>query len=147
MTGARTVLIADDEDELRAVLGELLRAHGFEVAEATNGLETLLRVKRHRPRHVILDVHMPRLGGLDALRRIRAFDPSIGVVIITAAPDDALADGARALGAVAFFPKPLDTARLLAVLSGTAPRLAAAPAVPEPVSTTPTPATLPITSA
>lgn len=127
--GAPTVLVADDEAEVRAVLGELLRAHGFEVAEAANGLETLLHVKRHRPRHVVLDVHMPRLGGLDALRRIRAFDPSIGVVIVTGAPDEALAREAGSLGAVAFFSKPLDTGRLVAILRGTTPP-ASAPSAP-----------------
>lgn len=117
--GAPTVLVADDEAEFRTMLAELLRGHGFEVAEAANGLETLLHVKRHRPRHVVLDVHMPRLGGLDALRRIRAFDPSIGVVIVTGVPDEELARDAGALGAVAFFSKPLDTARLVATLRGT----------------------------
>jgi CheY-like chemotaxis protein len=59
----RTVLIADDESDLREILVEYLGGRGFEVIEAANGLETLLQVKRRRPGAVVLDLRMPRLGG------------------------------------------------------------------------------------
>lgn len=124
MTDETTVLVADDDAEFRELLVEFLEDEGFRVAEAANGLETLLHVKHHRPRFVVLDVHMPRLGGLDALRRIQAFDRSIGVVIVTGMADDELKRQAQALGAVAFFTKPPDLAALSAALglpSGTAP--------------------------
>jgi CheY-like chemotaxis protein len=122
-----TALVADDDAEFRAVLVDFLRAEGFDVAEAANGLETLLHVKRHGPRVVVLDVHMPRLGGLDALRRIRAWDPSITVLVVSGMPDDELRRQADLLGAAGFFAKPLDFTRLLEVIRGQMPQ---APAVP-----------------
>ncbi len=79
----RSVLIVDDEAELRSVLTEFLQGQGLDVIQAANGLEALLQVKRARPGAVILDITMPRLGGLDALKRIRAFDPSITAIILT----------------------------------------------------------------
>src|SRR2546422_7155260 len=64
---------------------------------------------------------MPRLGGIDALKRIHAFDPSIGVVVLSAYIDDVVRQQAEALGAKAILDKPLDLARLLAALGGEAP--------------------------
>jgi CheY-like chemotaxis protein len=114
----RSVLIVDDEAEVRAVFSEFLRERGLDVIEAANGLEALLLVKRARPSTVVLDVTMPRLGGLDALKRIRAFDPSITVVILTGVVDDALRRRALALGARRVFTKPVALADLWRALEG-----------------------------
>ena len=70
----RTVLIADDDPEIRGLIGEYLQSNGYEVLEAENGLEAVLHVERSRPNIVILDLMMPRLGGLDALKRIRPLE-------------------------------------------------------------------------
>ena len=78
-----TVLIVDDDPEVRAMLAEYLAGDGYVVAQAADGLEALLHVRRARPRAVVLDLMMPRLGGLEALKRIRALDPTIGVVVVT----------------------------------------------------------------
>jgi CheY-like chemotaxis protein len=122
-----TVLVADDDAEFRAVLVDFLRSEGLDVAEAANGLETLLHVKRHWPRVVVLDVHMPRLGGLDALRRIRAWDPSITVLVVSGMGDNELRQQAGLLGAAGFFAKPLDFSQLLEAIHGQTPQ---APDVP-----------------
>jgi CheY-like chemotaxis protein len=68
--GARRVVIADDEAEIRDLLSEYLQSHGCETFRAVNGLEALLHVKHERPSAVVLDLRMPRLGGIDALKRI-----------------------------------------------------------------------------
>jgi DNA-binding response OmpR family regulator len=68
-------LVVDDDADIREILAEQLATHGFEVLTAGNGLEALLHVKRERPGAVVLDLAMPRLGGLEALKRIRAFLP------------------------------------------------------------------------
>lgn len=112
----RTVLIADDEAPMREMLAEYLGVHGFEVIEAANGLETLLQVKRARPRAVVLDLRMPRLGGIEALKRIRAFDPSIVVVVFTAVTDPEVHRQAYALGARAVLAKSVNLSDLLAAL-------------------------------
>jgi len=116
----RKVVIADDEAEIRDLLAEYLQTHGWETFRAANGLEALLHVKQQRPAAVVLDLNMPRLGGIDALKRIRTFDASISVVVVSANVDDAVRRQAEALGARAILDKPLDLARLLAALGGQA---------------------------
>jgi len=127
--GARRVVIADDEEEIRDLLAEYLQTHGWETFRAANGLEALLHVKQQRPAAVVLDLNMPRLGGIDALKRIRAFDAAIAVVVVSANADDNMRTQAEALGAKAILDKPLDLAQLLAALGGddraAAPKVAA----------------------
>lgn len=115
------VLVADDEPGVREMLSEFLTLRGFEVLEAANGLETLLQVKHQRPGAVLLDLGMPRLGGLEALKRIRVFDPAIVVVVITAEADPELLRQAVGLGARAVLPKPVVLAEVLTVLQGDVP--------------------------
>ena len=123
MTGTMrgTVLVVDDDSEVRATLVEYLREEGFDVREAENGLEALACVKRDRPRAVVLDLMMPRLGGIEALKRIRGFDTAIGVVVVTGTEDIELHRQALAQGALAVFAKPLQPADIVAALGG-APR-------------------------
>jgi DNA-binding response OmpR family regulator len=115
------VVVADDDPDVRELVAEYLEIHGFEVLQAANGLEALLQVKRMRPGAVVLDLQMPRLGGLDALRRIRAFDPTIAVVVATAETDADVHRQALAFGAVAVLVKPVAPADLLAALAGATP--------------------------
>ena len=132
------VLVADDDAELRAVVVEYLEGHGLETIEAVNGLELLLHVKRARPDAVVLDLRMPRLGGLEAMKRIRAFDPSIRIVVVTAEVDDMVRGEASALGARAVLGKPIAFAELLAALGASATFAVASPPEADP---TPAPAT------
>ena len=108
----KTVLIVDDEPELRTILSELCRTHGMRVLEATNGLECLLQVKHEHPDVVLLDLTMPRLGGLDALKRIRQFDQKIQVIVLTGSLDPTVHQAARNAGAAAVYTKPYDLAEL-----------------------------------
>jgi DNA-binding NtrC family response regulator len=129
MPSDRPVLVVDDDDSVRDVVAEFLQAKGFAVAQATNGLEGLLAVKRLHPVAVVIDLAMPRLGGLEALKRIRRFDPDIRVVVVTGHADDAVVQEALALGARAVLAKPVDLAELgTAVSSDRAQVPAAAPA-------------------
>ncbi len=112
----RRVLVVDDDAEIRALVSEYLTLHGLEVLEATNGLEALLHFKRSRPAGVMLDLRMPRLGGLDALKRMVAFDPAVHVVVVTGEVDAELRRQAVALGAKAALRKPIDLPDLLAGL-------------------------------
>lgn len=128
-TGSRKVLVVDDEQEVRAMLAEFLEAQGFEVLAAANGLESLLHVKRARPDAVVLDLNMPRLGGLEALKRIRHFDPAITVVVITGEPNPEPRERALAMGAARVLVKPFTLQELLQAVGGEpAPQGAAAPA-------------------
>jgi len=115
----RTVLVVDDEPHVRQVLSDYLTARRFKVIEAGNGLEALAALKNHRPYAIVLDLRMPRLGGIEALKRIRGFDPGATVVVVTGAPDLDLHRQAIALGAHALLPKPIVLDDLLAALGGT----------------------------
>jgi DNA-binding response OmpR family regulator len=104
----KTAVIADDDAEFRHVLAEYLTAHGFHVAHAANGLEALLAVKRIQPEVLVLDIMMPRLGGIDALRHIRKAFRDTNVFVVTGVADDALRGSAVALGAAALLSKPVE---------------------------------------
>jgi len=135
------VLIVDDERDVREVLGESFRVAGFDVLEASNGLEALLCVKRDRPDAVVLDLMMPRLGGVEALRRIHAFNPGIRVFVVTGALDPELQHRATAAGAAGVFSKPVLPSTLVAALSGPT----TAPPPPAPAAAAPVPAAGPAT--
>jgi CheY-like chemotaxis protein len=126
------VLIADDDADVREVLVEAFRDAGFDVLQAANGLEALLCVKRDRPDAVVLDLMMPRLGGVEALKRIHAFNPGIRALVVTGAIDAELHRQATLAGAAGVFAKPVSAATLVAALAGPAPAPAPKPAAPTP---------------
>src|SRR5439155_864641 len=109
--------------DIRDMLAEQLTTHGFEVLTAGNGLEALLHVKRERPAVVVLDVMMPRLGGLETLKRIRAFHPEAKVVVVSGRLDGEVRRQALALGAAGVLEKPVSLPDLLRAL-GEAEQLA-----------------------
>ena len=115
----RKALVVDDDADIREVLAEQLATHGFEVLMAGNGLAALLQVKRQRPAVVVLDVMMPRLGGLEALKRIRAFHPEAKVVVVSGSLDDEVRRQALALGAAGVLEKPVSLTDILAALGET----------------------------
>src|SRR4029077_19745963 len=77
-----SILCADDDPEVLELLKEHFTLQGFIVLTATNGVEACLQVKRWAPRAVVLDLLIPRLGGIGTLSRIRAFNPSIPVILM-----------------------------------------------------------------
>ena len=118
---ARKVLVVDDDPDMRAAVAEFLNMEGFEVVEASNGLEALLQVKRLRPHGVVLDIMMPRLGGVQALRHIHAFDPRITVVVVSGVADADLLRQASLAGARACLTKPAALSEIAAALGGRLP--------------------------
>src|SRR4051812_45990384 len=93
------VLIADDHDDGRRMYAEYLTAIGFRVVEAGDGEAAVRLAKRLRPALVVLDAQMPRLDGISAIKRIRAGDRDIPILVVTASDDhhqQALEAGASA---------------------------------------------------
>jgi len=74
-TGACKVLVADDNELVRDSFVELLRAEGYDVRTAVDGVQAVELADQWRPQAVLLDIHMPRLSGLETARRLRAAHP------------------------------------------------------------------------
>jgi len=139
---SQTVLVVDDDAEVRAVVSEYIRLQGFHVLEAKDGLEALLQVKRKRPHAIILNLAMPRLGGIDALKRIVKFDPTITVIVVTGETDTDLHRQASLLGVRAVLAKPVRLPDLLLALTGSdTSRPGAAPTTERDPNTAPVSAT------
>ena len=83
MTQAR-ILVVDDEPAVRGALDRALRSNGYEVATAVDGQEGLDEISSRQPDLVILDVLMPRLDGLETVRRLRARGDRVPVLMLTA---------------------------------------------------------------
>lgn len=85
---SRTVLIVDDDVEVRHVLRLLCEMEGFEVVgEATNGVEAVPMALNHQPAFVILDYLMPRLNGDETARMLRTIAPETKIVAFSAVLD------------------------------------------------------------
>jgi DNA-binding response OmpR family regulator len=109
------ILVVDDDDVARLLVGELLETGGYGVAYAADG-DTALALYREQPfAAVVLDVVMPGLSGLDTLRALRELDTDVRVIMVSGARDADLML-ARDLGAIATLPKPIDHAELLGAI-------------------------------
>jgi DNA-binding response OmpR family regulator len=113
------VLVVDDEPEIRRVLRGYLEAEGFRVVEAATGADAVDQVRRQEPAAVLLDVMLPDLDGLEALRRIRTFS-QVFVLLVTARTEETDKLVGLGVGADDYITKPFSprevTARVKAVL-------------------------------
>jgi two-component system, OmpR family, KDP operon response regulator KdpE len=109
----RRILLAEDEIALRDFVSRNLRARGFEVLEANNGLEAMALWEREQPHLLILDIMMPRMDGLEVCRRVREHS-AVPIIVLTAL--DAESDKVMALdlGADDYLTKPFGVEELLA---------------------------------
>jgi DNA-binding response OmpR family regulator len=133
-----SLLCVDDDPEVLELLKEYFTLQGFIVLTATNGVEACLQVKRWAPKAVILDLFIPRLGGIGTLARIRAFNPDIPVILVSDSADTLDLIAEAGLNVAGAFTKPLDLESIssaLALANVSAPaELAAASAGPRPPS-------------
>jgi DNA-binding NtrC family response regulator len=105
---AAKILVVDDESEIRDVLTEVLEAAGFEVIAAADGAAALEQARASQSAVILLDLTMPRMGGMAALPEIKRFAPEIPVIICTAHTDIHTAVQAMRLGAYDYLTKPFD---------------------------------------
>jgi CheY-like chemotaxis protein len=105
---APSVLIADDNDGWRDVVGDVLAREGFRTLAATCGEEAIELVRHERLDVVLIDFHMPRLDGLQTLRIIRREQYWLPAVLMTAHPADLPAAEVRALRVETVLEKPVD---------------------------------------
>src|SRR5690349_19278866 len=112
-----SLLVIDDEPHLRETLEELLASEGYQVDSAANGEEGIGRLSRRVYDLVLLDAVLPDQSGLEVLQKIRATNPALAVVMITAYGSVERAVEAIRLGATNYITKPWDNERLLAEIS------------------------------
>ncbi len=114
----RTVLLADDDPTVIALLGAALRKEGFRVVTAVDAMQALLMTQHRKPDVIVLDVQMPGGTGIHSLKKIKALNHTsqTPVVVISSITDPQLPDQVKELGADVFMPKPVDPAALIAEL-------------------------------
>ncbi len=112
-TKAKRILLAEDEVSLRDFVSRNLRARGFEVLEASNGLEALAVWELEDPHLLILDIMMPRMDGLEVCRRVREHS-AVPIIVLTALDTESEKVTALDLGADDYLTKPFGVEELLA---------------------------------
>jgi two-component system response regulator MprA len=115
LSGAR-ILVADDDPQLLAAVGDALARHGGNVTRADDGAALIDRLAVEGPFDlVVTDVSMPWMSGLRAMRATRTAGLGTSVIVMTALEDDRIPSQVRALGGNAvFLRKPLDLTQLIA---------------------------------
>ena len=113
---SRRILIVDDEQGIRAALGQLLEFEGYEVRTVANAVDGLAEYARFKPHLVFMDIKMAGIDGLEALRKLKEHDPSAIVVMISGHATIQTAVEATQHGAYDILEKPLDTDRILVTL-------------------------------
>ncbi|MBF0159080.1 MAG: response regulator, partial [Magnetococcales bacterium] len=107
--GRPLILVADDHDFMRGMLGQFLQRQGFHTVEAENGQQAVFLFQQHRPELVLMDALMPVMDGFDACRCIRQSEggQDVPVIMVTALEDDASVDRAFQSGAEEYITKPI----------------------------------------
>jgi response regulator RpfG family c-di-GMP phosphodiesterase len=99
-------LIVDDEPRLRQILTTLMRSDGFQCVDASNGVEALEALAKQPITLVLTDMEMPKMGGIELLKQVRARYPDVAVLLVTGNADVQSAVGALSLGAMDYIVKP-----------------------------------------
>ena len=108
MPESNTILVCDDEELIRWSLREYLEGEGYNVVEAADGIECLERVAADTPDLLVVDLKMPRMGGMQVLQQLANDESDLPVIVITAHGAIELALQATRLGAGAYLSKPFD---------------------------------------
>ncbi len=111
---SQSVLICDDAIFMRTMLSDILQQAGFDiVGEAETGAQAVARYRELRPDLVTMDIVMPDMGGIDAVREITKLDPAARILMCSAMGQQALVIEAIQAGAKDFVVKPFQPSRVL----------------------------------
>ncbi|MDH3359012.1 MAG: sigma-54 dependent transcriptional regulator [Desulfobacteraceae bacterium] len=112
MKNRKTILVVDDDDAHRTMLRTLVGGWGYDIVEADDGSTAIEKVQERPFDLILMDVRMLKVSGLEALERIKAFNPAIPVTIMTAYSSVETAVEALKKGAYDYLTKPLDFDKL-----------------------------------
>jgi two-component system chemotaxis response regulator CheY len=111
---SHTILVCDDAIFMRTMIGDILTGAGYEVVgEAETGVQAVEQYSRLKPDLVTMDIVMPDMGGIDAVREIRRQDPDAKILMCSAMGQQALVVEAIQAGAKDFVVKPFQPSRVL----------------------------------
>jgi DNA-binding response OmpR family regulator len=110
----QTILVVDDEPQIVRVVRSYLEKAGYQVAIAANGRDALFTARDVKPDLVVLDLQMPEMDGLEFTRRIRAEQPEIAIIMLTARVDEMDRILGLELGADDYMTKPFSPRELVA---------------------------------
>ena len=112
------VLIVDDAAFMRMMIKDILEKNGYDVvAEANNGIKAVEMYKREKPDVVTMDITMPDMDGIEAVKAIREFDPSAKIIMCSAMGQQSMVMDAIRAGAKDFVVKPFQPDRVLEAMS------------------------------
>jgi two-component system, chemotaxis family, chemotaxis protein CheY len=108
------VLIVDDAAFMRMMIKDILEKNGFQVVgEASNGIKAVEIYKKEKPDVVTMDITMPDMDGIEAVKQIKAFDPGAKVIMCSAMGQQTMVMDAIRAGARDFIVKPFQADRVL----------------------------------
>ncbi|MFB5191440.1 response regulator [Alicyclobacillus fastidiosus] len=108
------ILVVDDAAFMRMMIKDILSKNGFEVVgEAADGAQAVERYQELKPDLVTMDITMPEVDGIEALKRIRAIDPQARVIVCSAMGQQAMVIDAIQAGAKDFIVKPFQADRVI----------------------------------
>ena len=111
---AKNILICDDAAFMRMMIKDILTKNGYNVAgEAENGLKAVEKYNETKPDLVMMDITMPEMDGIQALKKIKESDPGATVIMCSAMGQQAMVIEAIQSGAKAFIVKPYQADRVL----------------------------------
>jgi two-component system, cell cycle response regulator DivK len=116
----KRILVVEDQEDLRAILRDLLTASGYTVIEAVDGVEGVTKARSERPDLVLMDIQLPVLDGYDATQQIKAL-PGLAATPIIAVSSYAMKgdeEKARASGCDGYVTKPYSPIQLLKIIRG-----------------------------
>jgi two-component system cell cycle response regulator DivK len=114
----KRILVVEDQEDLRAILRDLLTASGYNVIEAVDGAEGVAKARSEGPDLILMDIQLPVLDGYDATRQIKAL-PGLGATPIIAVSSFAMKgdeEKARASGCDGYVTKPYSPVQLLGII-------------------------------
>lgn len=119
---AAVIGVVDDDESVRLATACLLRSANWQVVTYPSATDLLSDTRRLKLSLIVADIHMPRVDGFALLESIKQWERPVPVILITAYATQDLLDRSRVAGAAGFFSKPLDDARLLALIGAIQPK-------------------------
>ncbi|MCD7033770.1 response regulator [Metabacillus sp. GX 13764] len=117
---AHKILIVDDAAFMRMMIKDILTKNGYDVvAEAADGAQAVEKYKEHQPDLVTMDITMPEMDGITALKKIKQLNPNSKVIMCSAMGQQAMVIDAIQAGAKDFIVKPFQADRVLEAIQKT----------------------------